>query len=184
MWVIDWSATSACLSAIAASAAAIATWRSPISAAKLAENLRRQADIATDQKRFRLNVFAQVMQGRAEIWSEDTVRAINSIDVAFNDVPTVREAWAELYQALSSNEIAVHVREERLRKLLKEMSLSLGLADTLRLDDFARVYFPNAVQEDRQLRDLQRRAALRQLTGEPEAQQQVALPSKWPPAPT
>jgi hypothetical protein len=183
MWVIDWSATSALLSAIAASAAAIATWRAPISAAKLAEKLRRQADIATDQKRFRLNVFAQVMQGRAEIWSEDTVRAINSIDVAFNDVPADREAWAELFQALSSNEIAVHVREERLRKLLKEMSLSLGLADTLRLDDFARVYFPTAVQEDRQLRDLQRRAALRQLTGEP-ATQQVALPSKWPPAPT
>ncbi|WP_010184799.1 DUF6680 family protein [Sphingomonas sp. PAMC 26605] len=182
-WSLDWSATSACLSAIAATAAAIATWRAPISAARIAENLRRQGDTVVERNRFRLTVFAQVMQGRAEIWSEETVRAINSIDVAFNDVPPVREAWAELFQALSSPEIAIHVREERLRKLLKEMSISLGLADTLRLDDFARVYFPTAVQEERQVRDLQRRADLRKLMGDPPAADQKGVASKWPEAP-
>ena len=174
----------ALLSAIAAVAAAIATWRAPISAAKMAENLRRQGDRELESRRFRLNVFASIMQGRAEIYSEDTVRALNSIDVAFNRSASVREAWAELYQALNTMPTPSHVVDERIRKLLREMATDLGLADTLRLDDFARIYFPKAMSQEREMRVLQRQEALERLAGRgssPPSPESVS--TLWPPKP-
>ena len=173
------------LSAVAAIAAAVATWRAPISAARMAEQLRRQGDNELEARRFKLNVFALLMQGRAELASEDTVRALNSIDVAFNKSVPVREAWAELYQALGIAPMQNHVVEERVRKLLREMAQELGIADTLRLDDFARTYFPTALAQDREMRALQRRETLKQLTGPAAPEQNLADPSAslWPPKP-
>ncbi len=183
---IDPAVVAASLSAVAAVAAAVATWRAPISAAKMAEKLRRQGDNELESRRFRLNVFALLMQGRAELASEDTVRALNSIDVAFNKSVSVREAWAELYQALGTSPMQNHVVDERVRKLLREMAQDLGIADTLRLDDFARTYFPTALAQDREMRALQRRETLRQLTGVSAPELNTADPSAslWPPPPS
>lgn len=172
------------LSAIAAVAAAIATWRAPLSAAKIAERLRSQSENSAESRRFRMNVFATLMQGRAEIASEQTVQALNSIDIAFSDSPLVREAWAELYQALNISPMPGHMVDERIRKLLREMAKDLGIADTLRLDDFARIYFPQALAQDREMRVLQREEALKQLTGA-KVPEGVADPlaRMWPPKP-
>lgn len=176
------------LSAVAAIAAAVATWRAPLSAAKMAETLRRAGDIAQDVRRFKLNIFTTVMQERAAIYSDNAVRALNSIDVAFAHSTAVREAWAELFQALNTPNVPPHIIDERIRKLLREMSIELGIADQLRMDDFSRVYFPNALQQQRQIEDLQRRDTLAKLTGtaQPAANTTVtaALASHWPPPPS
>lgn len=177
------------LSAVAAIAAAVATWRGPLSAAKMAEELRRQSADAQEVRRIKLNVFAAVMQERAEIWAEESVRALNLIDVAFSDAICVREAWAELHQALNSNPMPNHVIDERIRKLLKEMATDLGLSSKLRQDDFGRVYFPNALAEERNVRLLERKQALERLTGgtSPAANaadgQANIQKNKWPPKP-
>lgn len=173
------------LSAVAAIAAAIATWRAPISAAQIAERLRRQGDSDLESRRFKFNVFAALMQGRAELSSEETVRALNSIDVAFNGSPLVREAWAELYRSFNSAPWQAHVVEERMRKLLREMAQELGIADTLRLDDFERTYFPTALAQDREMRALERLAALKRLTGQVAPEENVGNQSdtRWPPKP-
>lgn len=183
---MDPALIAASLSAVAAIAAAIATWRAPISAARMAETLRRRGDNEVEARRFKLNVFALIMQGRAELASEDTVRALNSIDVAFNNSGLVREAWAELYQALGTDPLVKHVVEERVRKLLREMAQDLGIADTLRLDDFARIYFPTALAQDREMRALQRQHTLKQLTGPAAPEQNLAdqTTSLWPPMPS
>lgn len=161
----DPSVIAAFLSAVAATAAAVATWRGPISAARMAETLRRSAEVDADRRRFKLNVFAQVMQERAEIYSAEAVRALNSIDVAYSDSPTVREAWSELHQAFNSQPASpLHVLDERIRRLLREMANALGIGDTLRVDDFGRVYYPNALREERKVRDLERSAALARLS--------------------
>lgn len=170
------------LSAVAAIAAAIATWRGPISAARMAEQLRRSAELDADSRRFRLNVFAQIMQERAEIYSVEAVRALNSIDVAFSDCTAVREAWSELYQSLNSNPIAPpHVIDERIRKLLREMANDLGIGDKLRLDDFGRVYYPEAMHKERRVRELERNAVLDRLSppsGDGAQQQEQLFPPK------
>jgi hypothetical protein len=174
-------------SAVAAAAAAIATWRGPIAAARMAEELRRSAESDADKRRFKLNIFASLMQERAEIYSSDAVRALNSIDIAYADNGSVRESWSELYQALTGNPLApAHVIDERIRNLLRQMAADLGISDTLRLDDFARVYYPNALADERRVKDLQRKSHLAQLTGQTDADanETVALEDKWPPKPT
>jgi hypothetical protein len=174
------------LSAVAAIAAAVATWRAPVSAARIADNLRRQGDKEMESRRFKLNVFAALMQGRAELSSEDTVRSLNSIDVAFNNSVNVRESWVELFQVLQIAPYQQHLVDERVRKLLREMAQDLGIADTLRPDDFARTYFPNALAEDRDLRHLQRQETLRRLTGAAAPERNIAerSASLWPPKPS
>jgi hypothetical protein len=174
------------LSALAATAAAIATWRGPMSAARMAERLRRETETERESYRFRFNVFAMIMQGRAEIYSEDSVKALNSIDIAFYRSPLVREAWAELFQSLNKGPYVDHVIEERVRRLLKEMAADLGLADSLRLDDFGRVYFPKAVVEEREVRALERQAALVRLKGlptPPAGAEGDPAADIWPPKP-
>ena len=166
MTAFDMQVVATSLSAVAAIAAAIATWRAPISAARMAESLRRSAEENSDSRRFKLNVFAALMQERAEIYSLDAVRSLNSIDIAFSSDSKVRESWSELYQVLNNSETATnnHLIDEKLRKLLKSMSENLGLADNLRLDDFARVYFPNALADERKVRSLERGEALARLS--------------------
>jgi hypothetical protein len=173
-------------SAIAAAAAAIATWRGPITAARMAEELRRTAESDADRRRFKLNIFASLMQERAEIYSADAVRALNSIDIAYADNGSVREAWSELFQALTGNPMAPgHVIDERIRNLLRQMAADLGISDTLRLDDFARVYYPNALADERRVKELQRKSHLEQLTGQIDttANETASLEGKWPPKP-
>lgn len=173
-------------SAIAATAAAVATWRGPLAAARMAESLRRNAESDAERRRFKLNIFASLMQERAEFYSSDAVRALNSIDIVFADNSAVRESWSELYQALTSNPLPPwHIIEERLRNLLRQMAADLGMSDSLRLDDFARVYDPTALVEERRIRDLQRKSHLAQLTGQADvaAGDTPQLTDKWPPKP-
>lgn len=94
------------------------------------------------------------MQNRREIWHEDAVKAFNLIDVAFANSIPVREAWAELLLGSNASPYVDHIIDERLRKLLREMASDLGLSSSLRQDDFGRVYLPNALLEERSVRDL------------------------------
>ena len=183
----DWlnpSTIAAFLSAVAAMFAAIATWRGPMSAAKLSESLRQASDEEAERRRFRLNVFATIMQERAQIYTMDGVRALNSIDVAFSDASTVREAWAELYQALNSDPVPEHVVDERIRKLLREMSAELGISERLRLDDFGRIYYPKALSEAHTLQHLERVTALSRLQSASSPAANTTSPDPWPPQPS
>ena len=116
-------------SALATGLAAWATWRAPRAAAKLAEELRRQGDRNQEHQKNKLHVFAMLLQERAAIYSENGVRALNLVDVVFNDSREVRDAWAELFQIFLTDPIPPHVLEERLRKLLVAMAKDIGLAD-------------------------------------------------------
>jgi hypothetical protein len=82
-----------------------------------------------------------------------------------------------------------HVIDERIRKLLREMANDLGLSDSLRQDDFGRVYFPTALAEDRNVRELERKASLQRLLGNSSPAANAAgdvdpeIQKKWPPKP-
>jgi len=181
--------TAALLSAVATAFAAIATLFGPIVAAHLAEGLRQSNATRDERRRNRMFIFSTLMQERASIASPAAVGALNLIDVAFSDSSSVRDAWAELYAAFdTSKDVPIHVREERLRRLLREMAADLKLADGLRPDDFSRVYYPNAQAEEEYWRDLERKAAIARLAG-PQASSSVApkvpgpLP-QFPPKPS
>jgi hypothetical protein len=183
------AALAAAFSALAALLTAIATWRAPRSAAKLAEEMRREGDAAARQTALRLQVFSVLMQERASIWSPAAVQNLNLIDVVFNDVPGVRDAWAELYGGFSErSQIPMHVREERMRKLIFEMAKVLGLATNLRPDDFARVYLPTIIWKQHEIQRLQQDHILRSLRNADSSEANVAVSQTastiWPPPPT
>jgi hypothetical protein len=187
--IIDSQTFAAFFSALAALASAYAAWKGPISAARIAEEIRRENDKSVDRRRIKLNVFGALMEGRSAWYLPETVNALNLIDIAFIDNKIVRDAWAEFYISLDeSKKIPDHEKQTRFRNMLKLMAEDLRLADTLRLDDFERVYMPAAILEERNLHFLQRRASLQQLTGQsvsPSANSAAPqpIPSNFPPPP-
>jgi hypothetical protein len=176
----------AIFSAIATFLAAIASWRAPITAAKLAEMLRSHAEQTNEQKRAKLRLFTTLMQERAAIFSESAVQSLNLIDVVFNDCAEVREAWSELFFSFDSkNHVPEHAQQERLRKLLAAMAREVGLADKLKTDDLGRVYFPTILAQDQFIKNMERQNKLQQLQNETSPTANTASPSAsiWPPKP-
>ena len=175
----------AIFSAIATAFAAFATWSAPRAAAKLAESLRRDAERHDERQRRKLQVFATLMQERAQIYSENGVRALNLIDIVFNESREVREAWSELFLAFQMKPLLQHVVDERLRKLLGAIAKDIGLADELRTDDLGRVYFPIVQQQEQFIKDMQRQQILASLQGQNAAGASApALQNTaWPPKP-
>lgn len=193
-YILDNPATAAAfLSFVATCLAAYATWQGPRSAAKLAESIRRESEKQSERRRMKLQVFSTLMQERATIASIDSVRMLNSIDFVFADSEKVKEAWADLFGIFHTSE-APHpqLREEKIRVLLREMGADLGLSDSLKVTDIARIYYPNALAQAEELDTLQRQRALLQIrsSGQPENQQLPAPPideqliAKFPPRPT
>jgi|SRR5580692_6587388 hypothetical protein len=175
----------AVFSAIATGFAALATWSAPRAAAKLAETLRRDGERQNERQRLKLQVFSTLMQERAQIHSDNGVRALNLIDMVFNDTREVRDAWSELFQAFHMTPTVQHVIEERLRKLLGAIAKDIGLADQLRPDDLGRVYYPVVQAQEQFIKDMQRQQILAGLQGQNAAAASAAtLPTSiWPPKP-
>lgn len=176
------------LSFLATALAAIATWQGPRSAALLAERIRHEKDRENERRRMKMHVFSTLMQERATIASIDSVRMLNSIDFVFNDSPKVREAWAELFVIFQTDgPIHPQLREEKLRSLLREMTADLGMSGMIRVDDLGRIYYPNGLAREEELRLLQQERALRAIRSQ---QDETATSSvdhklmqKFPPVP-
>lgn len=150
---------------LATACAAWATWKGPQIAAKLAEQLRKTAQIEDEKRRMKLLVFATLMQERANIASPDAVKMLNLIDLVFIESKEVRDCWAELYAFCGSSAFHDNGVPERLRKLLKEMAINIGVESDLRADDFARIYYPNSHLERDLAESLNRRQTLSKLAG-------------------
>jgi hypothetical protein len=166
-WIsVNSSAIAAFLSVIATALAAVATWRGPIAAAQMAEDLRRQNDNINETARLRKWIFFTLMQERATLTSQSSVQALNSIDVVFADDTKVREAWADLYHHYGTPNANTQVGEQKVRDLLRQMAAALGLSEVLRRDDFSRVYYPNAMADEHYVQALQRIAIKNQLEGQ------------------
>jgi hypothetical protein len=52
-----------------------------------------------------------LMKERAQIYSENGIKALNLIDVVFNDSREVREAWSELFLAFQMKPFLPHVQD-------------------------------------------------------------------------
>jgi hypothetical protein len=162
-----WAAFATTWAAIATSKAITATRQAPIDAAQLAASLQE----ANERRRLKLWIFATVMQNRHFVGETEAVKALNLIDTVFHDVPNVRDAWANFYSALNDPRNfpptgPLPVIDERRTALLASMARELGLMAHFRPDDFARVYLPDAMVTEMQIRNLQRRAALNSLLGQ------------------
>jgi hypothetical protein len=119
------------------------------------------------------------------IYSENAVRALDLIDVVFNESREVREAWSELFLAFHMKPLIQPVMDERLRRLLGAIAKDGGLADEFRNDDLGRVYLPTAQAQERFIKDVQRQQILPSLQAQNAAGATATdLPNTaWPPKP-
>lgn len=173
------------LSLVATLLAAFATWQGPRSAAKLAEQIRKDTERESERRRMKIQIFSTLMQERATIASIDSVRMLNSIDFVFSDSPRVREAWADLFAIFHTPE-GPHpqLREDKLRVLLKEMGADIGLSESLKVDDIARIYYPNVLAKEEELRLFRQEQALLQMRSQGQDQPiDQKLLAKFPPKP-
>lgn len=183
----DPSMLAAIFSALATLFAAYATWKGPISAAELADELRQKSENANEKRRMKLFVFTTLMQERGAYYSTEAVKAFNLIDVVFNENRVVRDAWADFLNLLSRDNVPDHAKSEKFQKLLSSMAMDIGLIDGLRIDDLNRCYFPTAMVQEEHIRILQRQLILKQLQGNVSPSSNVAAPqllsSEFPPPP-
>ena len=133
------------ISTYAALIAAIGTFLSPLFALQVSAWLDRRRQ----RQRQRFEVFQILMQWRAATYTEQPVRALNSIDTVFHDVKVVRDAWSDLFSAYSDNRLTTpegaRIRQDKLTTLLQLMARHLGYEKTFTKADFERVYSPQAL---------------------------------------
>lgn len=113
--------------------------RSPIDAVKVGRALNNEQQKDNAKRNLFLTLFAL----RGSPVHIDYVRALNEIDVVFEDVPSVLEAWHIHYDSL---QIKGQINENQIwdlqrTNLLSEMALHLGY-NRIRQTDMIRSYYP------------------------------------------
>ena len=111
----------------------------------------------------KLLVFETMMSYRYMIHAEESVKAINSVDVVFYGTENVRKALAEfLNEAAKKPEFNPNIGDKHL-KLLEEMAKALKLTD-IHWDSIKQSYYPNGlsqkVQDEEMLRKVQLQNAI------------------------
>ena len=121
-------------------------------------------------KNDKTEIFATLMSKRYEISAEESVDALNMIDVVFYKSPKVRTAWKNFTDATNAQESptkAQTITDKHLR-LLEVIAEDIGYKD-IHWDDIKQYYYPVGLstkkQDEAVLRKLQIDAALAQIKG-------------------
>ena len=106
----------------------------------------------------KLNVFETMMSYRYMIHAEESVKAINSVDVVFYGNDNVRKALADfLNEAAKKPEFNPNIGDKHL-KLLEEMAKTLKL-NNIHWDNIKQSYYPSGlsqkIQDEEVLRKIQ-----------------------------
>jgi len=99
------------------------------------------------KRKDKLEIFKTLMANRI-IWTPESVRAMNTIDIVFSKDKKVREAWKEYYSALcipNPNEIQVKQIQQAQIKLLEAMAVSLGYKDKITWETIQNPYMPQGM---------------------------------------
>ena len=112
----------------------------------------------SELRRKKMDIFETLMSYRYMISNQESVNALNSIDIVFYKDEAVRKAYAAfLNETGKKTEFNPNTADKYL-KLLEEMSKSLGLKD-IHWDDIKQCYYPNGlaekIQDEQMLRKVQ-----------------------------
>ena len=119
----------------------------------------------------KMKIFETLMSYRYMIVAEESVHALNSIDVIFYKDSTVRKAYADfLNEADKKPELDPNIADKHL-KLLEEMAKSLKLKN-IHWDDIKHSYYPNGLREKTQEETLLRKVQIQSAISANEAQKQ------------
>ena len=119
-------------------------------------------------KQEKTRIFTTLMSKRYEISSEESVDALNMIDVVFYASPKVRTAWRNFHDAtnLPDSSTKGQTINDKHLKLLETMAEDIGYKN-IRWDDIKEYYYPVGLSERKQdeavLRKVQIDAGLAQI---------------------
>ena len=84
--------------------------------------------------------------------SEESVKAMNAIDLYFHDVPEVRVAWRDYFDSLGrrdlSDEEKIELWKNKRIRLIHAIAKDLGFEKTMSQLDFDRIYSPEGLAGD------------------------------------
>ena len=142
-----------------------AAFRAPRLAAEFAENLRAISSVQDENRRLKLFIFSTLMQHRGSILAEDSLSAINLIDVVFVTSHQVREARRDFMVAANSEPFVANSMVERFFNIIHAITRDLGLNDQITISDIRSVYYPRDKGERAELEVLERQQKLTALRG-------------------
>lgn len=119
----------------------------------------------------KMKIFETLMSYRYMIVAEESVHALNSIDVIFYKDESVRRAYSDfLNEADKKPELDPNIADKHL-KLLEEMAKVLKLKD-IHWDDIKHSYYPNGLREKMQEEEILRKIQIQNAIDAIEAQKQ------------
>jgi hypothetical protein len=109
--------------------------------------ITRWLDNRNNKYKERIEIFKTLMATRYMVTSHEKVRALNSIDVIFADVPKVREAWKDLLREYNEP-IPKTAAEDKMLYLLETMAISIGYKEKIKWDTIKSYYIPRGLAEE------------------------------------
>jgi uncharacterized protein DUF6680 len=107
-----------------------------------------------ERRDHKLYLLATLIANRPNPVSDETIRALNTIDVVFHDAPSVRKLWQEYYAMLNNEGLNNPVGRQQWQKknleMITEMGRVLGYGKAITALDVDRVYTPIALEERNQ----------------------------------
>ena len=178
-----WADLIAIANAVVAVVAVFIAFLSP----KISWGLARRSQKEDQGRRERLGVFSTLMQSRAVPQSREAVGALNLIDVAFEDCPTVRRIWREYFgmicnSTFTQSPVGRELTKQKLADLQAEMARVLNFSSIDRFD-VERAYVPTWLKEEEDIKQLERMARFAALRYQPPQQTPVVSPQTEESAP-
>ncbi len=111
------------------------------------------------KRNHKLQIFETMMAFRFMIHAEESVKAINSVDVVFYENTEVRKALASFMSEAAKNpDFNPQIGDKHL-KLLEEMAKALKLKN-IHWDDIKQSYYPNGLAQKNQDEEVLRRVQI------------------------
>src|SRR6266566_6171649 len=104
-----------------------------------------------EERAHKLNLLGTLIGTRHNPTGDDSIRALNLIDVVFHDASRVRELWHEYYGMLNNeglnNPMGWTQRQKKFLEMITEMARVLGYGKAITHLDVDRIYYPVALSE-------------------------------------
>ena len=122
----------------------VAVIAAPIIAVVIAQMLQDRSEKRKDKMR----IFQTLMTSRIYGWTQESVHALNSIDIIFCDDLNVRNAWKDLndkYHVSNPDQSQLKKIEQAQYKLLESMAIALGYKDKITWETIQNPYIPDGL---------------------------------------
>lgn len=102
-----------------------------------------------EKHNLKMRIFGTLMATRHSPIRDESVRALNMIDVVFSNKEKVRKLWHEYYDMLNNqglqNEQGFNLRQKKNLELITEMANEVGYGKEITHLDVDRVYYPQGM---------------------------------------